>query len=44
MMYCSYREFSVKEELREAKPPSIKGSMVAEYAQLSHFRAHIWMT
>ena len=44
MMYCSYREFSVKEELREAKPPSIEGSVVAEHAHLSHFRAHIWMT
>ena len=43
-MYCSYHEFSVKEELREAKPQSIEGSVEAEHAELSHFRAHIWMT
>ena len=45
-MYCSYREFSVKnkEELRGGKTLSIEGSVVAEHAQLSHFRAHIWMT
>ena len=41
-MYCSYREFSVKEELREAKPPSVEGCVVAEHAHLSHFRAHIY--
>ena len=44
MMYCSYCEFSVKKELREAKAPSIEGSVVVEYTHLSHFRAHIWMT
>ena len=33
-MYSSYREFSVKEELREAKPPSIEGSVVTEHATL----------
>ena len=43
--WCQYyHEFSVKKELREAKPPSIEGSVIAEYAHLSHFRAHIWMT
>ena len=41
MMYCSYHEFSVKEELLEAKPPSIEGSVVEGHAHLSHFRAHI---
>ena len=41
IMYCSYREFSVKKELREAKPPNIKGSVGAESdPHLSHFRAH----
>ena len=46
MMYCSYREFSVKikEELREGKALSIEGSVVVEHTHLSHFRAHIWMT
>ena len=43
-MYCSYREFSVKKELQEANQPSTEGSVVAEYAHLSHFQAHIWMT
>ena len=37
MMYCSYHEFPVKEELVEAKSPSIEGSVVAEHAHLSHF-------
>ena len=40
-MYCSYREFSVKDELREAKPPRIEDSVVAEHEHLSHFRAHM---
>ena len=44
MVYCSCREFSVKEELREAKQSNIEGSVLAEYVHLSHFRAHIWMT
>ena len=43
MMYCSNREFSIKEEFREANPPSIEGSGVAEHALLCHFRAHIWI-
>ena len=45
MMYCSYREFSVKikEELRERKALSVEGSVVAEHARLGHFRAYIWM-
>ena len=45
MMYCSYRELSVKikEELREGKALSIESSELAEHAHLSHFRAHIWM-
>ena len=28
----------------ESNQPSTEGSVVAEYAHLSHFRAHIWMT
>ena len=44
MLYCSYHEFSFKEELLEAKPPSIEGSVVAEHANVMHFQAHIWMT
>ena len=38
LKFVKYREFSVKEELREAKPPSIEGSVVAEHAHLSHRR------
>ena len=41
MIYCSYHEFSVKEELLEAKLPSIEGSVVAEHANVRHFRAHM---